>query len=194
MPDEDGAHDVKAPLEAPHELEPVSHRVRAAALAVAEGRQVEREHPVACSRDERTDVVPDPGRLGGATEEDDRGAPFAPTAIGEGCPGDPDERAAVERARRLLAAVRRQVEDKGGERHNYDENQQREQEPPAPGAQPAPRRLLTRWNGRHDLVVGVGAHRAIAVNAADCRWPGTEPRGYPGSRSAFTRGYPTGNK
>src|SRR4029077_9310340 len=93
--DEDGADDVKTLLEASHELEPVVHRVRAPALAVAERRQVEREYPMTASRDERTGVMPDPGRLRGPAEEHHGRAVLTPSPVGERGPIDPDERAVV---------------------------------------------------------------------------------------------------
>ena len=94
------ADDVETLFEALHELEPVVHGVRAPALAVAERRQVEREYPMAGSRNERNDVMPDPGWLGGPAEEHHRRAVLAPSAIGQCRPVDPDERAAIEATRR----------------------------------------------------------------------------------------------
>jgi hypothetical protein len=57
---EDGAVDVESSLEALKELEPMGHRVRAAALAVAEGRQVDCVDAMAATGEEWPYVVPDP--------------------------------------------------------------------------------------------------------------------------------------
>jgi hypothetical protein len=70
--DDYGTHDVEALLEASKKLEPVRHRVGAAPLAVAEGRQVKGKDAMAVAGEERAYVVPDPGRLGGPAQEDDR--------------------------------------------------------------------------------------------------------------------------
>lgn len=66
--DEYGTMEVEALLEAPEQVEPVRHGVRAVALAVPEGWQVECEDAVASLRKERTNFMPDPRRLGRAAE------------------------------------------------------------------------------------------------------------------------------
>ena len=85
-------------------------------------------------RDARIYGMPDPGRFSSATEEHQRRAAFAPTAVGERCPVDPDEGTTIESARRLFAPVGRQVENESCERAQYDEDDQRQPEPPTPGA------------------------------------------------------------
>jgi hypothetical protein len=132
--DEDRAVQVEAVFEGVEELEPVGHRVGAAALAVAEGRQVEGEDAVAGTGEEWSHVVPDPGRLGGAAEEHhrrSRAAP-APFAIGQECPVGSHERPAVERGRGPLPAVRREVVDECGDGEPGDDDEQRERQPAGP--------------------------------------------------------------
>jgi hypothetical protein len=108
--DEYRTQDVQALFEAFEELKPAGHRVRAAALAVTEGRQIERVDAVSGAREERADPVPDPRRLGGAAEQHDWRATAVPGAVGEEGPVNTNKRPGVERARWPRTAARRKVE------------------------------------------------------------------------------------
>ena len=134
---EDGAVDVESSLEALNELEPMGHRVRASALAVAEGGQVDCVDTVAATGEKRPYVMPDPGGFGGAAEEHERGARVAPAAVGEERPVDADERAGVERACRPRAAVGCEIEHERREGDRHDEREEPQCQTASPPAQPA---------------------------------------------------------
>ena len=101
---------------------------------------------MAGARQERANLVPDPRWLGGAAEQHDRRAATVPRAVRKDCPVTPQERATIERARRLLASASRKVERECCERDRHDEHEQREHKSthPATKPNPAPRSILSR--------------------------------------------------
>src|SRR5204863_5876925 len=105
----------KPSSEAVDELRPMCERVWAASLRESEGRNVESEH-LMVSSEQGPHLVPNPTRLGGAAEQDDRRPGAAPPPVREQRPVDADERTGVELLRRLVAPVRREVVDKRRDR------------------------------------------------------------------------------
>jgi hypothetical protein len=121
---EDGAVDVESLLEALEELEPMGHRVRAVALAVAEGGQVDCVDAVAATGEEWPYVMPDPGGFSGAAKEHEGRTPVAPAAVGEERPVDTDERAWVKGGCRSRAAVGCEIEHERREGDRHDKREQ----------------------------------------------------------------------
>jgi len=134
VPDDDGTPDPEPLLESVEEREPLCQRVRAAPLAVTERRQVERVDAVSRPREERADLVPNPGRFGRTAEEHDRRAGRPPRPVGEQHPVGLDERAAVQRPSPLHLAVRRQIERERGDGDENDQREERERDPARPVA------------------------------------------------------------
>jgi hypothetical protein len=96
--DDERPLDAESLREAVHEVDPRGERVRPAALAVPERRQVERVDAVV-RRELRGDAFPDPRGLDEPADEDDRRSLRAPVLVRDVRSVDANERARVERAR-----------------------------------------------------------------------------------------------
>jgi hypothetical protein len=117
-----------------HEVDPRFERVRPAALAVAERRQVERVDAMV-RRELRGDAVPDPRGLDEPADEDDRRSLRAPVLVRDVRSLDVNERARVELARRERLVGRDGVVDERREREQRREDDESDDDPAEPASQ-----------------------------------------------------------
>ena len=144
--DEQRPPQAELPRESANEAGPPRERERATPLGVPEGRQVERVDPVRAP-EPRPDLVPDPGRLDEAAEQDHRGAVRPPGPVGELGPVHPGVRARVERGRGGVPPGGREVEDERRERQRHHDGSERDPDPPQPALQPGHERRLRAATG-----------------------------------------------
>ena len=113
----------EVPGERADEAHPLAQRVRAVSLAVAEGREVDREDAVRAT-EARARLLPNEARHDEAAEQDDRAAAISPVPIGDELAVQANERPRIERGRRLHSSRGGGVVGHRRERHHDEQLQQ----------------------------------------------------------------------
>src|SRR5207244_1432572 len=126
----------EVPGERADEAHPLAQRVRAVSLAVAEGREVDREDAVRAT-EARARLLPNEARHDEAAEQDDRAAAISPVPIGDELSVQANERPRIERGRRLHSSGGGRVVSHGRERHHDEQLEQDDAEPLRPASEAA---------------------------------------------------------